>query len=73
MASLRTRGVNSSCRQGVNLRCRLTAIFRVDNPDVLLNHLGQAPEAVDALQRLSELLPSDHPGRTLLARTFGEV
>ncbi len=24
MASLRTRGVNSSCRQGVNLRCRLT-------------------------------------------------
>lgn len=56
------------------LESRLSeAIFRVDNPDVLLNHLGQAPEAVDALQRLSELLPSDHPGRTLLARTFGEV
>lgn len=56
------------------LESRLSeAIFRVDNPDVLLNHLGQAPEAVDALQRLSELLPSDHPGRALLARTFGEV
>lgn len=56
------------------LESRLSeAIFRVDDPDVLLNHLGQAPEAADALQRLSELLPPDHPGRTLLARTFGDV
>ncbi len=56
------------------LESRLSeAIFRVDNPDVLLNHLGQSPEAVDALQRLGELLPPDHPGRALLARTFGEV
>ena len=56
------------------LESRLSdAIFRVDDPDVLLNHLGQSPEAVDALQRLGELLPPDHPGRQLLARTFGEV
>lgn len=56
------------------LESRLSdAIFRVDDPDLLLNHLGQAPEAVDALQRLGELLAPDHPGRELLARTFGEV
>lgn len=56
------------------LESRLSdAIFRVDDPDLLLNHLGQTPEAFDALQRLGELLPADHPGRQLLARTFGEV
>jgi hypothetical protein len=56
------------------LESRLSdAIFRVDDPDLLLNHLGQSPEAVDALERLVELLPADHPGRSLLARTFGDV
>ena len=55
------------------LESRLSdAIFRVDDPDLLLNHLGQSPEAIDALERLAELLPLDHPGRTLLARTFGD-
>ncbi|MBU0603024.1 MAG: transcriptional regulator [Gammaproteobacteria bacterium] len=53
------------------LESRLSdAIFRIDDPDLLLNHLGQTPEAVDALERLVELLPPDHPGRNLLANTF---
>ncbi|WP_026224580.1 GAF domain-containing protein [Methyloversatilis thermotolerans] len=56
------------------LESRLSdAIFHVNDPDLLLNHLGQYPEAVDALQRLGELLPSDHPGHHLLARTFGDI
>jgi hypothetical protein len=48
------------------------AIFRVDDPDLLLNHLGQTPEAVDAVERLVELLPADHPARSLLVRNFDE-
>jgi hypothetical protein len=55
------------------LESRLSdAIFRIDDPDLLLNHLGQSPEAVDAVARLVELLPANHPVRSLLAHTFDD-
>ena len=52
------------------LESRLSdAIFRIDDPDLLLTHLGQSPEAVDAVERLVELLPGDHPVRARLLQT----
>ena len=37
------------------------AIFQAQNTDILLKHLAHYPEAVDALERLIELVPNDHP------------
>lgn len=37
------------------------AIFKAQNTDILLKHLAHYPEAVDALERLIELVPNDHP------------
>lgn len=37
------------------------AIFNAQNTDILLKHLAHYPEAVDALERLLELVPNDHP------------
>lgn len=36
------------------------AIFNAQNTDILLKHLAHYPEAVDALERLIELIPDDH-------------
>ena len=36
-------------------------IFRSDDPDLLLAYLNRTPEAVDAMERLLELLPATHP------------
>lgn len=37
------------------------AIFNAQNTDILLKHLAHYPEAVDALERLLELIPKEHP------------
>lgn len=37
------------------------AIFKAQNTDILLKHLAHYPEAVDALERLIELVPNGHP------------
>lgn len=36
-------------------------IFKSEDSDLLLQYLNKTPEAFDALERLTELLPSDHP------------
>lgn len=36
-------------------------IFKSDDPALLLEYLNRTPEAIDALERLTELLPPTHP------------
>ena len=44
------------------LESRLSdAIFKTTETDLLLKHVAHFPEAIDAVERLMELLPSDHP------------
>ncbi|AOA58742.1 sigma-54-dependent transcriptional regulator family protein [Acinetobacter larvae] len=49
------------------LESRLSkAIFDSHEPDSLLRHLAYSPEAVDALERLLELIPVEHPAHQQL-------
>ena len=49
------------------LESRLSqAIFKTSETDVLLKHVAYFPEAIDAIERLLELLPKDHPARESL-------
>ncbi len=44
------------------LESRLSdAIFKANETDVLLKHLARSPEAIDAVERLIELMPKTHP------------
>ncbi len=44
------------------LESRLSdAIFKANETDVLLRHVARFPEAVDAVERLIELMPKQHP------------
>lgn len=44
------------------LESRLShAIFNANETDVLLKHMARCPEAIDAVERLIELMPKDHP------------
>lgn len=44
------------------LESRLSdAIFKAKETDMLLKHVARFPEAIDAVERLIELLPTDHP------------
>ena len=44
------------------LESRLSdAIFKANETDVLLRHLARCPEAIDAIERLIELMPKSHP------------
>ncbi|MGE8683660.1 MAG: transcriptional regulator [Acinetobacter sp.] len=44
------------------LESRLSqAIFNAKETDVLLKHLARFPEAIDAVERLIELMPNNHP------------
>ena len=44
------------------LESRLShAIFETKQTDVLLKHLSRCPEAIDAVERLMELIPESHP------------
>ena len=44
------------------------AIFKVDDPDLLLRHIARFPDALDAVERLIDLMPLDHPVRELFER-----
>lgn len=46
-------------------------IFKLDDKDLLLKHLSHFPEAIDAVERLMELLPEDHPMQHTLLRFYG--
>lgn len=41
-------------------------IFNATDSDLLLRYFGKTPEAIDALERLTELLPDHHPAQHLL-------
>ena len=43
-------------------------IFKIDDKDLLLKHLSHFPDAIDAVERLMELLPEDHPMQQSLRR-----
>ncbi|MCU4414043.1 transcriptional regulator [Acinetobacter sp. WU_MDCI_Axc73] len=49
------------------LESRLSdAIFKAKETDMLLKHVARFPEAIDAVERLIELLPHDHPAHQSL-------
>lgn len=51
------------------LESRLSdAIFKAKETDMLLKHLARFPEAIDAVERLIELLPLDHPAHQSLIK-----
>lgn len=51
------------------LESRLSdAIFKAKETDMLLKHLARFPEAIDAVERLMELLPLDHPAHQSLIK-----
>jgi len=51
------------------LESRLSdAIFKTQETDLLLKHLAHFPEAIDAVERLMELVPSEHPAHQLLMK-----
>ena len=57
----------SAWRDG--LESRLShAIFQTQGSDALLKHLAYSPEAVDAAERLLELLPASHPAKNMLSK-----
>lgn len=51
------------------LESRLSeAIFKAKESDVLLQHLAYCPEAIDAVERLIELIPAGHPAHQILLK-----
>lgn len=44
------------------------AIFKAQETDVLLKHLSYCPEAIDAVERLMELIPAGHPAHQVLLK-----
>lgn len=44
------------------------AIFRANETDVLLKHIARYPDAIDAIERLIELTPSNHPAHQILMK-----
>lgn len=44
------------------------AIFRIEEKDLLLKHIAYFPDALDAVERLIELIPKDHPIHRLFWR-----
>ena len=51
------------------LESRLSeAIFNARDTDVLLKHLARSPEAIDAVERLIELMPKGHPAHQILLK-----
>ncbi|ENX48815.1 MULTISPECIES: helix-turn-helix domain-containing protein [Acinetobacter] len=51
------------------LESRLSdAIFKAKETDMLLKHVARFPEAIDAVERLIELLPTDHPAHQSLIK-----
>ncbi|ENX33690.1 hypothetical protein F889_02353 [Acinetobacter colistiniresistens] len=57
------------CAWRDGLESRLShAIFQTQGSDALLKHLAYSPEAVDAAERLLELLPASHPAKNMLSK-----
>ncbi|MGQ2385953.1 transcriptional regulator [Acinetobacter ursingii] len=57
------------CAWRVCLESRLSdAIFKAKETDMLLKHVARFPEAIDAVERLIELLPTDHPAHQSLIK-----
>ena len=51
------------------LESRLSdAIFKANETDVLLKHMARCPEAIDAIERLIELMPKSHPVQQTLLK-----
>lgn len=51
------------------LESRLSdAIFKAKNTDTLLKHIAHVPDAIDAVERLIELLPESHPAHQVLEK-----
>ena len=51
------------------LESRLSeAIFNAQDTDALLKHLARSPEAIDAVERLIELMPKHHPAHQILLK-----
>lgn len=51
-----------------SLESRLSNIlYQTKESDLLMKHLARFPEAIDALKRLMELLPNEHPAHHLLS------
>ena len=51
------------------LESRLSeAIFQSNQSDVLLKHIAHVPEAIDAIERLADLLPAGHPAHQLVLK-----
>ena len=51
------------------LESRLSdAIFKANETDVLLKHVARFPEAIDAVERLIELMPKGHPAHQTLLK-----
>jgi hypothetical protein len=51
------------------LESRLSdAIFKANDADVLLRHVAHFPEAIDAVERLIELMPQEHPTYQVLLK-----
>ena len=44
-----------------------TAIFETEQTDVLFKHLSRCPDAIDAVERLMELIPKHHPAHARLS------
>ncbi|MCH4247311.1 transcriptional regulator [Acinetobacter populi] len=44
------------------------AIFKIEEKDLLLKHIAYFPDALDAVERLIELMPQDHPVHRLFKR-----
>ncbi|WP_111891410.1 helix-turn-helix domain-containing protein [Acinetobacter sp. MB5] len=51
------------------LESRLSdAIFKAKDTDTLLKHIAHVPDAIDAVERLIELLPETHPAHQVLEK-----
>lgn len=48
------------------------AIFKANDTDVLLKHIARYPDAIDAVERLVELTPLEHPAHQLLMKYKSE-
>lgn len=48
------------------------AIFKANETDVLLKHIARYPDAIDAVERLIELTPAEHPAHQLLMKYKSE-
>ncbi len=62
------------CAWRACLESRLSeVIFKANEADALLKHVAHFPEAIDAVERLIELLPAEHPAHQWLLKYQHEI